>query len=214
MAERIPVDRINGPETFGLWVIGYVSGIKEEKIPHLPDASTRAEARFLRSVFGDIGLPETYILRLRQSPWEDAPQSLQARLKLQYDAAEAGGKKTIDTIFQDEFIEFRLNSPYINEVSEIDRYGENFIGFGLRLWLRGETERPGYWVINKLPAIYEPDIHTVSSALAASDLDPEEAEEEFMEKIRQNTQRFQAPIEELQDVARFFDSSRDRADLS
>lgn len=105
--ENGPTRGIVDIETFGYYVVGYVSAMLASR-----SRTISPNQRLMHYIFPDKD--PLVLLRLKGIPWDDVPDSLQKVLLLQYDSASLPGEKTVDTNVRPTGISLRLKEDELH----------------------------------------------------------------------------------------------------
>ncbi len=199
--EQDPARRITGIDTFGIWLIGYRTGLLETiERKHFVHTIIPAE---YGPVFEDS--PEFFdphtALFLRNCPWLDVPTSIQTVLQYQYPSAKADVEKHVNVVVGKDQIRLRLKSPLV--VEGVDTYGEFRVGHGgltlrTRAFNTSDYSRyeVGKWIIFKFPV----EAHT--------ETDKDRMEKAFRMIRNYPPELIPATTYELQDLIRFLEESK------
>lgn len=212
MAEKDPTQGIVDAETFIFWIVGYTSNILQQvnkTRSHNIELIRERYPNFLKGVEP----PNRPSVHLKDCPWLEVPESLRQVMLSVYDAAQLEKENTLDVSIDSMIVSFELRSQSIK--SKIYSYGENYTGIGPALILYDAPERnrkKGDWVLQKTPnAIHSQSLNLFKQQF---EMDPgslgEEAER-LQATIDSHTFVRPAILEELHDVARFLEKSKDRA---
>ncbi len=192
-----PTEGIVDIDTFCLYIKSYVADLNENH-PRRKDRRLTS----VKNMFPDMDLHP--MIRLNKIPWAEVPQSLQDILGKHYDAAQLDEEKTISVDFSSKSLSFQLKSPHVRGFS--DTYGED-LAVGVKLFLTGDKK--GKWRFLRMSyAIADKIARRAVENLAI-------AIEEWKSFLMENSTvvAFPSTLNELHDLARFLEKSKDRAEV-
>ncbi len=196
-SEGAPIEGITGIEHFGYWLADYHTGLLSD--PQIPVVS-----KLPREIKIDIRRKDSGSLFLINCPWDSVPESIQAVLKLQYEAADLLEKKQVHVFVHPSEMLLQLDAPLIKRGKsyQVDILGEN-TGWGLFLYIADDPLVNQGWGTIKTPLGKDPVdmlIHRMTQQMMDS-----------RPWKKSHVNFYPAAINELQDLARFLKGSRHKA---
>ncbi len=202
--EGDPTVNIVDVDTFRYYVVGFRSTMLENK-----PRKRSPDSKIIRSIFPDSD--PSVLVRLRGIRWDDIPESLQQVLSMQYDSASLPIEKTVDIELSDATtILLRLNSPTIFGFS--DAFGETLVWPGVTLNLADTAKsKKGKWAITKMPNRISGQIDKGFQEGSMTQLNEEG--KSLQREMRAFNQRKPAVLDELRDLARLMEKSKDKVEI-
>ncbi|MCL5114062.1 MAG: hypothetical protein M1372_02755 [Patescibacteria group bacterium] len=217
MNEALPIGGIVDADTFGYYVIGYMSRLADNpprKIV-LPSQFPAALTQAIREEFQEKEEVEFVIpsrIYLEGCPWTNTPAALQKVIGEQYDAARLNEDKTVNMRIQRSELLFTLVSPSVKR--DIDTFGENLVYQGVSLALADSiSTKKGSWFIVKQNAVLKgkrDDLLLLHRKIQEGEsFSPEE--QSLWKKLTAGAYKRPASLPELHAVAEFMERFKNLA---